>query len=154
MSVLAIDPGTDMGFALFDARGCLTACGLGDPRSSEHHRIRDITRVVIEKPMIYPGGRTKDPNAVVTLAVKAGEWGGLYRQWVTVEYVLPWQWKGQVPKDIHHERVLAKLTDEEHAIVNAMRTDVRGNARAAAVAPSKRHNVIDAVGLGLFAVGR
>lgn len=152
--LLAIDPGTDTGWALFsdandrDGRHRLVACGLGDPRLSDKHRAADITRVVIERPMIYPRGQTKNPNDVVALAVNAGEWGGLYRQWAAVEYVLPFQWKGSVPKSIHHERVLAKLSDAERVVVDQTLT------RGRSIARGKRHNVLDAIGLGLFGVGR
>jgi hypothetical protein len=161
--LLAIDPGTDTGWALFsdssdrDDRYRLIACGLGDPRLSDRHRIADITRVVIERPMIYPRGQTKNPNDVLSVAVNAGEWGGLYRQWATIEYVLPFQWKGSVPKAIHHERVLAKLSDAERAVVDQAMARGRSDAsqaQAKRVARGKRHNVLDAVGLGLFGVGR
>jgi hypothetical protein len=50
--------------------------------------------------------------------------------------VTPGQWKGQVPKDIHGARVLAKLDPEELALV------------------PDDHNAIDAVGLLLWALKR
>jgi hypothetical protein len=107
-----------------------------------------ITRVVIERPMIYPGGRQKArPADIIALAVRAGEWGGKVAAFTgsVPEYVEPARWKGQVPKDIHHARILAKLSPEEQAVLTSA-----GNG----VAPSKRHNIVDAVGIGLFAVGR
>jgi hypothetical protein len=146
--LLAIDPGSDTGWALFRSDGILYGCGLGDPRLSEKHRMGDITEVVIECPYVYPGGKTKDPNAIVTLALNAGTWAGRYER-CNVRYVRPWQWKGQTPKEIHHERIRAKLDASETAIVTG------GTARFGARLPkSKAHNVLDAVGLGLFAVGR
>jgi hypothetical protein len=49
----------------------------------------------------------------------------------------PREWKGSVPKPIHNTRVLGKLTSAERkAIVN------------------DRHDVIDAIGLGLYYLGR
>lgn len=45
------------------------------------------------------------------VAINAGEWGGTYRTLVAeVHYVTPAEWKGQLPKDIHHARVWAALT--------------------------------------------
>jgi len=140
--LLAIDPGVDSGWALFVA-GKLVACGLGDPRASEKHKAADITHVVIEQPTVYPRSPVP-PNDIVTLAVNAGEWGGTYRQLgANVEYVRPRVWKGSVPKDIHHARVWAALTPAEQGVVDAA---VRK------VTPSKRHNVLDAVGLGAWRV--
>lgn len=152
MSVLAIDPGTDTGYALFDSNGRLYACGLGDPRSNEKHVVRNLTRVVIERPMVYPGGRQQaKPEDIIKLALKAGEWAGVYRQWADIEFVAPFQWKGSVPKSIHHERIKAKLSPAELEIVVASFAPRIGIPR---IAPSKQHNIVDAVGLGLFAVGR
>ena len=154
--LLAIDPGRDTGWALFSGDR-LVACGLGDPRLSEKHRIAELERVVIERPMVYPRGQTKNPNDVVALALGAGEWGGLYRQWTDVEYVFPFQWKGSVPKAVHHARVLAKLSAEERALADEAIARGRSGVNSSlgkAIAPSKRHNVLDAIGLGLFGVGR
>jgi hypothetical protein len=53
-----------------------------------------------------------------------------------VKLVFPGLWKGQVPKDIHNRRVLAKLTPEERSLV------------------PQDHNAIDSVGLLLWALGR
>jgi hypothetical protein len=53
-----------------------------------------------------------------------------------VRLVYPGQWKGQVPKDIHNRRVLAKLTPEERALV------------------PNDHNAIDATGLLLWSLER
>ena len=107
--------------------------------------------------MIYPRGQTKNPNDVVELALNAGEWGGLYRQWADVEYVFPFQWKGSVPKSIHHTRVLAKLSEAERAVADQAISRGRSGVSKSLATPvpaSKRHNVLDAIGLGLFRVGR
>jgi hypothetical protein len=155
--LLAIDPGVDTGWALFSSAGQLIACGLGDPRMSDRHRVADLRTVIIEQPFVYPRGQTKSPNDVVTLALNAGEWAGLYRQWADVRYVLPFQWKGSVPKKISHARILAKLSEAERAVVDAAISRGRSCATKALgrpIAPSQQHNVLDAIGLGLFAVSR
>jgi hypothetical protein len=152
--LLAIDPGESTGWALY-ASGRLVACGLGDPRSHEKHRVSDIDTVVIEHPLIYAGGRTKNPNSVLkTLAVSVGRWIGTYEQrapTAVIETVLPVQWKGSVPKDIHHAREWAALGAVEQAVVTS--AFVNRPSRADNVRPSLRHNVLDAVALGVWKLG-
>lgn len=145
--LLAIDPGQTSGWALFTPKGgLLLGCGLGSPEKFRWYVASALSKVVIEKPVIYPGGRTKNPNDVLSVAVNAGEWGGRYlQQGTTVEYVTPAGWKGQTPKDVSHARIYGKLTDEEKAVL-----DTAGGGLAA----SKRHNMLDAVGIGLWAVKR
>lgn len=137
--LLAIDPGADSGWALFGSSRLLEKCGLGRPTEFA------IAEVVIEKPRIYPGAKQKArAEDVITLAVRAGEWGGRYEH-LKVRYVEPHGWKGAVPKEIHQPRIWAKLDAREKDIVDRA---------CKGMAPSKRHNVIDAVGIGLWAVGR
>jgi hypothetical protein len=52
--------------------------------------------------------------------------------------VKPREWKGQVPKDVHHARLVKTLTPDELAMVEA------------SAPPSLRHNVLDAVGIGRY----
>lgn len=146
--LLAIDPGTNVGWALFDKTGVgvgvfgeLISCGLG----GEPDGAAVVHEVVIEHPVIYPGGRTKNPNDVLKVAINAGEWGGRFRH--VARYVKPQQWKGNVPKAVHQPRIWAKLTNTERKVFD----DCLDTAK---VPKSKRHNVIDAIGIGLYAVGR
>ncbi len=139
--LLAIDPGADAGWARFSGKS-LVGCGLGPPSEGP------ISRVLIERPAIYPGGRQKArPADVIKLAVRAGEAGGQYARTrlIEPEYIEPHAWKGSVNKEIHHARIWAKLTPAEQAVVSQA---------ARGVAPSKRHNILDAVGIGLFGIGR
>lgn len=148
---VTIDPGVTNGWALWCCDE-LIACGLGDPRQHGLHVVTSknpdadtVDDVWIERPVIYPRSKAR-PNDIVKLATDAGEWAGMYRACgVERHYVEPAEWKGQAPKDVHHARVWSKLTDDERDVVNEA---VRG------IAPSKRHNVLDAVGLGLFVAKR
>ena len=139
--LLTIDPGLDAGWAVWDPCG-LVQCGLGDPRAYVQPRpparLRDVW---IERPVIYPRSKVP-PNDIVTLALNAGRWEGIYSHLgLEVHFVEPATWKGQVPKNIHHRRIRAALSHLENDIV----------AKAIApLAPSKAHNVLDAVGLGLW----
>lgn len=144
--LLAIDPGQTSGWALFTSARRLLACGLNDPTKCRWHVPTAFSKVVIERPRIYPGGRTKNPNDVLSVAINAGEWGGRYAfQGCEIEYVEPSKWKGQTKKEIQHARDWAKLGAEEQDIVTAA-----GKGMPA----SKRHNMLDACGIGLWAVGR
>lgn len=75
--------------------------------------------------------RLRRTAAEVFRAVKLG------RADVTRHEVTPGAWKGQVPKHVHHARVLELL-------------DATERRRAA----GHDHNVLDAIALGLFALGR
>ncbi len=144
--LLAIDPGVTTGWALYSNGNQLLGCGLDDPQQCRWLVVSALSRVVIEQPRIYPGGRTKSPNDVLSVAVNAGEWAGRFKQQgCAIEYVTPSTWKGQVKKDISHARIWAKLWVGEQQIV-----DAAGKGMPA----SKRHNMLDAVGIGLWAVDR
>lgn len=133
--LLAIDPGTDTGWAVFSGK-VLADCGLGTP-PAEYAR---PDRVLIEVPKFRPSD--PNPQSLIVLAVKAGEHGGRYAK---PEYLIPNDWKGSTPKPISHARIWGVLDPAEQGIVDRK---LRG------VAAGKRHNVLDAIGIGLHGVGR
>lgn len=141
MRLLAIDPGESDGWAVFQ-NGRLAACG-------RHVRERDfegVDLVVIEKPQIYVLGKSKaDPNDLISLAIKVGRLAERVERitGTDADLVRPQEWKGSVPKEIHNRRVIDALSADEACIA----------ADALKLVPEKqRHNVIDACGLGLWAV--
>lgn len=148
---VTIDPGLQTGWAIWNVSG-LVACGLGDPRLHARHVVHSSNRsadtigdVWVESPVIYPRSKAR-PADIMKLAREAGRWIGIYSTLgVEAHLVEPAQWKGQVPKDIHHARVWAALTSAEQALVSVS---------VKVIAPSKRHNVLDAVGLGLWVAER
>ena len=145
--ILAIDPGQDTGWALFNSSERLEGCGLGEPKTGDH---LCIERILVECPRLRPRGE-KNPNAILTLARNAGQWGGRLERLGPVEFILPNEWKGSAPKDVSHARIWAKLDDAEKGIVDdAFRAHPGRNG----MAPSRRHNVLDALGIGLWGVGR
>ena len=99
------------------------------------------TEVLLEIPIHYPNEQEIDPNDLSPLAgvVTAIAYAFIGTPKI-VSYYPPSQWKGQVPKAIMTNRILNKLTEQEKARI------VR--------AGSKDHNTIDAVGIGLYRVGR
>jgi len=136
--VIAIDPGTYTGWAYFYANK-LRACDWISPRRWDELVLRAMTRehIVIEEPTIYPHSKA-NPASVMALQLKVGELKGRFEMaGCSVELVQPRTWKGQVPKQVHNRRTLAALTPDEFAL-----------------ADGKRHDVIDAIGLGLWKLGR
>jgi hypothetical protein len=135
LTLLAIDPGARSGFAVFEGT-TLVWCGISHPGVL-------VGEYVIEKPE-YRKHERVDPNDLITLAIRVGEWRGrAIGEGADVRLVTPMQWKGAVPKSIHHPRILASLEATERTILH----DVK-------CAATSMHNVIDAIGIGLFAVGR
>jgi hypothetical protein len=90
---------------------------------------------VLSESMAFRQGRNKgNPQDLMDVNLIAGHVG--------TDWVLPHEWKGMTPKEIHQPKILACLTPEERAIVDAIKP------------PSLRHNAIDAIGIGLWDVGR
>ncbi len=136
--LLTIDPGADSGWAVFGSTGWLTACGLNEGAPSA---ASGITRVVIERP--HPHRTKAKVKDIITLALRAGEWGGWAKAvlGVSPEYIEPPTWKGSMDKDTCHSRMWALLSPNEKILL----------AKAGdGIAPSKQHNICDAVAIGLW----
>jgi hypothetical protein len=134
--VITIDPGVHgSGLAFWSASGELETVSYGN----DFGPLGD--GVVVELPQVYPGSKSKgDPNDLIRLAFVAGRWVGAG---VGVETVKPRQWKGTIKKEVMLRRILSKLTDEELAMLKALK-----------LPKSKEKEVIDAVGIGLWKLGR
>jgi hypothetical protein len=97
-----------------------------------------VEHFISEVPQVYRAGASKgDPDDLIQLAGVVGVFSALFTA-TTYTGVKPREWKGQVPKDVHHARLVKTLTPEELAMVEA------------AAPPSLRHNVLDAVGIGRY----
>ena len=139
--LLAVDPGANTGWAVFDTSRQLVGCGLGVPGPASWAG-GSIRRVVIERPHT---GRTRAPaKDIITLAIRAGEAGGrlYFLTGVTPEYIEPQVWKGQIPKARCNEIVKSRLSSNEAALLEDMRPR------------SAVHNVLDAIGIGLYKLDR
>ncbi len=142
--LLAIDSGACTGWAIFDGKDLLS-CGLDTPYDCF------ITTVIIECPRLRPRGE-KNPNSILLVARNAGEWGGRYAALgAEVRYVTPNEWKGATPKNVSEARTKSALSSEELAIVYQAFKTAKGRS---GMAKSLRNNVWDAIGIGLYAVGR
>lgn len=150
MKTLAIDSGADTGLALFDDYA-LVACALDDgmrPRIVHEwlpERLEPGERfsVVIETPVVYPHGKA-DANDLITQAYTGGVVAGviLALRGFTPMRIDPADWKGQRPKDSCGDQIKGALDARELVLLHA------------AAKGKKLHNVTDAVGIGLWAVGR
>ena len=108
-------------------------------RMADHVRSAIITqtyKAVVEVPRIYPHSAQQkgDLNDLLELAGVVGALAGVFD---VLEFVYPATWKGQVPKKVMNARVLATLSlAERSALIH------------------NDHNTLDAVGIGLFYLGR
>jgi hypothetical protein len=139
--LIAIDPGTKhLGVAIFEDGFLYHAFLLSWPA---HEIVEPFGRadVVIEKPQVYVGSRQKgDPNDLIDLAIIAGRVAEQLSPFTRDLYFYrPNQWKGNVPKDIHHERIKTRL-EKQGVLTNVEIPRTKSLA----------HNVWDAVGLGLY----
>lgn len=147
--LFSVDPGKNTGWAYFED-GQLSACGLVvclDTPSIERviARVPEVSRIVVEVPQVYSGPRAVgDPNDLVQVALCAGWVVGTYRS-AAYEAVRPAGWKGQETKEITQKRVLQSLCAAELKVLNAELKNVKKNIA---------HNMLDAVGIGLWALRR
>ncbi len=141
-TVLAIDPGEHAGWAIYE-QGRLAGCGLIRNMAYPYPVVPPGTHVIVERPQVYPRSVSKaDPNDMIELAIKAGEFQGYYRLYgclIPALRIHPRMWKGQVPKDVHNASVLAGLWPFENKVYATA---------SAGMAKGLHNNVIDAIGLG------
>lgn len=99
-----------------------------------------IERPRARRPQDTPGG-VAGYQALIDVALAGGLLAGLVgaSKLLTVH---PDEWKGSVPKDVCAARARALLLDSELRTIELPR------------AKTKAHNVWDAIGIGLFALGR
>lgn len=141
--ILTVDSGANLGWALFNPENAqLFDCGLKDIFTALPRHKCIITRIMVERP--HTGRTRARARDIITLAIRAGEVGGVLRYLTGVEpeYIEPQRWKGQLPKKRCNEIVEAKLFIQEKSLLNKIKP------------LSAKHNVLDAIGIGLYGVGR
>jgi len=153
--ILAIDPGIrSCGWALFGPDKRLLRCGLVQTKSTNRHLGDDAAtmaaaigfgspHVILEEMVLRP----EDPKSQAEDLLRVQLVGGIVagRCGGRVTTVHPMRWKGAVPKRIHQSRIRDELSEAERAVLEAGTAKVRG---------ALKHNVLDAVGIGLWGVGR
>lgn len=168
MLLLAIDPGVRVtGWAAF-SDGELIAAGISKrsekaPPSAialvaEEHASRIMTGfdvAVVERMIHYPeqakrGKSRKESDATAQDLIDCATIGALVagRCARKIELVPARTWKGQVPKEVTEARTRKILTFAETWTMDSGLNETAGKAL------SLIHNGIDAVGIGLFFLGR
>lgn len=155
MMLVSVDPSLACTGAALFRDGSLVSCGILPTKADEPLELR-VRRVaaacafgrpdvlVMEYPQAYRrerGSKGEDPNDLISVGCVAGAILATVRS-LQFYLVYPAAWKGQVPKDIHNERVRKRLSSAELSILGTVRP------------ASKVHNAIDAIGIGLWYLGR
>ena len=133
---LSIDPGISTGWAAWyfepdTRRFRLHSCGRG-----EGWPYVQFLKALIERPQVYGASQSKgDPNDLITLAIRVGRYSERleYLHGTHVDHVFPNAWKGQTPKEVTKRRVAKALQEMGQ------------------LADLSCHDVVDALGLGLYA---
>ena len=102
-----------------------------------------VTRIVIEYPRVYktgPANRLPSDDVLIIAAAAMSAWVNLSAFYpdAEIEAVRPQDWKGQVPKEAMCDRILSRLSPQEKSNVQDLKND----------------NIIDAIGIGLYASRR
>jgi len=150
--IVAVDPGAhSIAWAAFEEtrlRGCdFDEAGDRQELAGKIHQrmsrlLRDGFQAVIELPQIYDQRRWRgDPNDLVMVAVTVGMVAQVMNG--RAELVHPHDWKGSRSKEIDHPVTLGLLDETELHILESVK-----------VLKSKHHNILDAIGIGLWKVGR
>lgn len=151
MLYCGIDPSADphkRGVAFYDSdKRIITADtfeGGSLTESKIHELLRRTDKCVVESPMLY-GGHPR-PNDIITLAVSAGECGGLFYglSGCKATFVKPYEWKRQLDKPKCWQRILIMLNKTELMSVSNLQHMTK----------KRREDVQDAIGLALFGAGR
>lgn len=145
-TLVALDPGkVNMGWAQY-RDGVLASCGLTTAHSPASHA-RGLAHLADPDVLVLEQMAPRDlPNAADLIAVAhSGAYVAGALRPVVLHYPTALEWKGSVPKRIHHDRLAAKLTPAERAVVAEV---------AVRVPAGLLHNVWDAVGLGLWGLRR
>ena len=154
--LLSVDPGLrDIAIARFDNKTLAQTYYVSNPEKKARGPkawlallsavIKEIPKpsldltIVFETMDVYATGKARSSDLLELVGVE-GVFFGFYAPLGCYHY-LPKEWKGQVPKPIHNKRVEKTLNPKE-------RTKILG------LPASTRHNVIDAVGIGLYHLGR
>lgn len=144
--LLTVDPGKhSFGWARFDG-DTLMACGMAVIDEVEG-MFGDLSGedAIVEKPQIYTHDKMRgDPNDLIDVAITAGAVGGvLSRKGAHVAYLRPHRWKGSRPKNVDNAYTLERMRPHEKFLLERC-----------GVTKHKRHNVVDAIGIGLWKLGR
>lgn len=151
-SLLSIDPGTKaVGWALFE-NSVLSSAGLSLSRAltlgelcSVHSASIPQADVVVCEQMEYHPGRGNSFPASLLLVQWVGAFLCANRARDTSLPLLAREWKGNIPKEIHHGRIVQALSEQESNVLCGSLLTCR---------KSNHKELLDAVGIGLYHLNR
>lgn len=155
-TLIAVDPGTRFtSVAVFEDRRLARVNAFKSELPSLPDRINNMVTscadwldrwpdtVLVEVPRVYPDQHKKvDPEDLISLSLVAGAFLVLGDK---SKMVRPSEWKGQMPKEVCQRRIEKILTLEELRISQWV---------VGQFPPDLQHNLWDAIGIGLYGVGR
>ncbi len=150
MRLLAVDPGLKCtGVAVFEGSRLVRGFVVRGPRDGDTadraravasgvlEKVPAVDRVIYEWPQVYRFGRGKgDPNDLLALVAIGSAVAALYPA-ARVESVKPAEWKGQRAKEAMRGVIVTRLDPSEQELLTWA-----------------GHDTWDAVGIGLWALGR
>jgi hypothetical protein len=148
--LLTIDPGNCTGWAYFEDgilrdSGMILYYGLENMPWYFPHA-HDVGTLVIEKPRIYDRRNWKgDPNDLIRVGIIAGHINGCISNGHTTKWVYPQEWKGNRPKEVDHRHTKSLLGPVELEILQESCKNM---------VKSQLHNMLDAIGIGLWYLRR
>ncbi len=143
--MMSVDPGTKAtGWAIWD-RNAMVLCGLARGKNWIH-TVREVPKMQVERlwledQQIYRNSNV-DAHSLLAVSRVVGALA-FHVPADQVELVRPAAWKGQVPKDVCNRRTHARLTPAEKVLLELAKCP-----------KSLEHNLMDAIGIGLWAVKR
>lgn len=140
--MISIDPGNEAGVAVFDD-GVLVRAELVVEAVARKWKWEGPFGhfVVCEFPQVY--SRSKVKSSSLAPLMRTANYMVRQMRPDYAQFVLPREWKGQRPKEVDNQLTLRLLSDQERRILDGVD-----------VPAAKRHNVIDAIGIGLWALKR
>ena|ERR1017187_9776424 len=100
--------------------------------------------LVIEYQRLRMGKEKGDPNNMMEVQGVVGALAGMFTmEGEQIVAYYPEAWKGSIKKDVMTMRIVQRMTTDETQIL-----------RLAKIPSSLMHNTIDAIGIGLFHLGR
>lgn len=156
--MITIDPGVrGAGIAVWSLNNLVMACYVKPMRKDRGYglaedlaynvemAVKDYSPklIVCEFPRFYGSTHQKgDPNDLIDVAVAGAAISTRLDSLISyIESVSPSDWKGNVPKQKMLVRIWKKLTEEERAVVQKTNK-------------SDREDILDAIGIGLWKLGR
>lgn len=100
--------------------------------------LTDAPPCIIEHPRVYPGMPKTDLNDLLDVVAVGAAVAGLFQD---AQTVFPSEWKGTMKKQAMLERIASKLTPGELSMVQKTNK-------------SDTEDILDAVGIGLWKLGR